>query len=164
MKNFLRLLPPSWILNAATLGRIGFLGKMPGTNGSFMGLLWYTLFFHELTPFGYFFMCVLSFYFACEICTLGENILQKKDPGCIILDEMIAMPFCFIGLQKSMTIFPVWWYMVAGFLLFRIFDIFKPFGIKKLQQFSGGFGVVIDDVAAALAVCICLHIGTGLLI
>lgn len=164
MKNLFLLLPPQWLLNASTLGRIGYWGKMPGTNGSFVGLLWYTLFFHELSPFGYFLMCLISTYLACQICTQGEIILQKKDPGCIILDEMVAMPFCFIGLQKAMSIFPVWWYMVVGFLLFRVFDILKPFGIKKLQMLPGGLGVVIDDVVAALAVCICLHIGTGLLI
>ena len=163
MKNFLSLLPTQWILNAATLGRIGFLGKMPGTNGSFVGLLWYTLFFHNLSPFVYFCMCLLSTYFACEICTQGEIILQKKDPGCIILDEMIAMPFCFIGLQKAMAIFPVWWFMLFGFILFRILDIFKPFGIKRIQKLPGGLGVVMDDIVAALIVCICLHIIVPLL-
>ena len=109
-------------------------------------------------------MCLISTYLACQICTQGEIILQKKDPSCIILDEMVAMPFCFIGLQeKAMALFPVWWYMLAGFVLFRIFDIFKPFGIKKLQELPGGLGVVIDDVVAALATCLCLHIGTWML-
>ena len=156
---FFRLfIPPRWWLNTATLGRIGYWGKMPGTNGSFIGLIWYTLFFHNLSPFAYFFCSLLSAWCACKICTQAELILNKKDPGCVILDEMIAIPFCFYGLQPSMQIYPVWWFMLLGFILFRIFDIFKPLGIKKLQTFPGGFGVVIDDIAAAFATCICLHL------
>ena len=47
---------------------------------------------------------------------------------------------------------------VAGFLLFRFYDILKPLGIARLQTLPGGWGVVADDVAAALAACATLHI------
>lgn len=155
--------PTHWILKIATLGRLGYLGKMPGTNGSFIGLIWYTLFFHELSPFFYLILGILSVYIACEICTQAEMLLQTKDPQCVILDEMVAIPFCFLGLQPAMQLYPVWMYMLSGFLLFRFFDILKPFGIKKLQTLPGGLGIVMDDIAAALASCICLHILTFLL-
>jgi phosphatidylglycerophosphatase A len=49
--------------------------------------------------------------------------------------------------------------LVAGFLLFRLFDITKPFGIGRLQSLPAGWGVVADDLAAALATCATLHIG-----
>jgi len=164
MKRILMLFPTHWILNAATLGPIGKLGKMPGTNGSFVGLIWYTLIFHELSPLPYLIFSLLSVYIACHICTQAELLLRKKDPQCVILDEMVAIPFCFLGLQPFMSNSPVWLYMLVGFILFRIFDILKPFGIKKLQTLPGGLGIVIDDVVAALATCVCLHILTLLFI
>lgn len=158
MKLLLQVLPTRWIMTFATLGPVGYWKKMPGTYGSFVGLIWYTLFFHELSPMVYLLMCGLSCYLACEICTQAELILRKKDPGCIILDEMVAMPLCFIGLQPYMQHYPVIWYMTSGFLLFRLFDIIKPLGIKRLQNLPGGVGVVMDDVAAALVTCCCLHL------
>ena len=51
-----------------------------------------------------------------------------------------------------------WPVLIAGFVLFRLFDIFKPFGISKLQNLPGGLGCVADDLAAALASCIVLHL------
>jgi phosphatidylglycerophosphatase A len=51
----------------------------------------------------------------------------------------------------------VWAVLLAGFALFRLFDITKPLGIARLQNLPGGWGVVIDDTAAALAACATLH-------
>ena len=48
------------------------------------------------------------------------------------------------------------WFMV-GFLVFRYLDIFKPFGIRKIEKFSGGFGIMMDDVAAGLLGCATLN-------
>jgi phosphatidylglycerophosphatase A len=53
----------------------------------------------------------------------------------------------------------VWIYMLAGFALFRLFDILKPFGIGRLQRHPGGIGVVLDDLAAALATNLVLRLG-----
>ena len=158
VSNWMRFIPTNWILNAATLGKIGYWGKMPGTNGSFVGLIYYTLFFHDLSFLGYLLLAIISTFLAIDIFTIAEQILQKKDPGCVILDEMVAIPFCFIGLQPFMVKYPTWIFMLVGFLLFRFFDILKPFGIRKLQDLPGGLGIVIDDIAAALASCVCMHI------
>lgn len=151
-------LPPSIVKFLSTLGPVGFWGKAPGTNGSFFGLFWYSLAFHQLQPFWYFIYLFLSITFAISICDDAERIFQKKDPNFVILDEFVAMPVCFIGLQKAMSEHPMWLFMLLGFLLFRFFDILKPLGIKKLQDLPGGKGVVIDDIAAALATCACLHL------
>lgn len=158
MHPLLKFLPTRWILNCVTLGPIGHFKKMPGTYGSFVGLIYYTLCFHSLQPMEYLLACLVSFYLACILCDEGEKILQKKDPSCIILDEMVAMPFCFLGLQKIMQVYPVWHFMLAGFVLFRCFDILKPLGIKKIQRLNGGLGVVLDDIVAAFVVCIILHL------
>ena len=108
IKSLFAFIPSPWILNAATLGKIGFWGKMPGTNGSFVGLIYYTLFFHTLSPLAYLLWAGITTYIACVICTRAELLLGKKDPSCVILDEMVAIPFCFLGLQFQMQIYPVW--------------------------------------------------------
>ena len=152
--------PPQWSCKIATLGRLGFLGKMPGTNGSAAGLIGYTLFFHtQPLPF-YLLTCMLLIAMAISICTQAEQSFGEKDPPYVILDEAVAMPLCFIGLQPTMQFYPVWWFMLIGFALFRLFDILKPFGIRSLQKLPGGQGIVLDDVAAAIATCVCLHLWT----
>jgi phosphatidylglycerophosphatase A len=54
-------------------------------------------------------------------------------------------------------VWPPWVIFIAGFLLFRLFDIAKPFGIRKLEDLPGGWGIMFDDVAAALLACLALH-------
>jgi phosphatidylglycerophosphatase A len=98
---------------------------------------------------------------AVLLCGEGEKRLKKRDPGEIILDEIIAIPLCFLGLKTQMLESGfVWLYMIAGFGLFRLYDIVKPFGIRSLQKYPGGWGVVLDDLAAAVAVNVTLRLFT----
>ncbi|MCX6943233.1 MAG: phosphatidylglycerophosphatase A, partial [Opitutales bacterium] len=78
------------------------------------------------------------------------------------LDEVVAMPLCFLGWPALAGSLPVWAVLLAGFALFRFYDILKPLGIRRLQDLPGGWGVVVDDLAAALASCATLHAGLGL--
>ncbi|OHE71018.1 MAG: hypothetical protein A2007_00850 [Verrucomicrobia bacterium GWC2_42_7] len=156
--SFRLLLPANWIKNLSTLGPLGFWGKAPGTNGSIAGLLWYSMVFHFLTPGMYVLLLAISITFAIAICEEAEILFAKKDPSFVILDEFVAMPVCFIGLKGAMLHHPMWIFMLTGLLLFRFFDILKPLGIKKLQDLKGGLGVVIDDIAAAILTCLCLHV------
>lgn len=154
-------LPTSFVKNCATLGPLGFWGKAPGTVGSLAGILWYTVAFHFLDPVSYVLLLAATLYFAVAICGEAEDRMFKRDPGEVILDEFVCIPICFIGLQGAITSLGGWaWVMLlAGFAGFRFFDILKPLGIKKLQSKPGGWGVVVDDAVAALATCVCLHIG-----
>ncbi|HCJ11737.1 MAG: hypothetical protein A2Y14_05075 [Verrucomicrobia bacterium GWF2_51_19] len=156
MKNLLASLPTRFVNGVSTLGPIGYWGKAPGTNGSFVGLLWYTLFFYQATASTYILLLALSTLIAILFCGESELRMKRKDPPEALIDEVIAMPYCFIGLAKHMQ--PLWLYMIAGFALFRFFDILKPLGIRKLQNLPGGYGIVIDDLAAAFATCLCLHL------
>jgi phosphatidylglycerophosphatase A len=92
-------------------------------------------------------------------CGEAEFRLGRRDPGEVNLDEFMAMPLCFIGWPALLDVAPRWAVFLAGFALFRLFDITKPFGIDKLQDLPAGWGIVIDDVAAALAACATLHAG-----
>ena len=158
----MRLLPNSWVCGISTLGPVGYWGKAPGTLGSFAGLIWYTVFFHPLQDHLFLYL-VLNFFFigfAVLVCGEAEKRFQTKDPSFIILDEFISIPVCFWGVFYFLPPnFPVWIILLIGFLLFRFFDILKPFGISKLQVYPHGKGVVYDDLAAAGASCVCLHIG-----
>lgn len=156
---WVKLLPTPVVLNMATLGPMGHLGKAPGTTGTVLGLLGYTVFFHGLGPIGFVLLLALWIYVAVAICDEAEVRMARRDPGCIILDEFVAVPLCFIGLQPAMLQMPPWILALAAFALFRVFDIIKPFGIRRLQNWPGGVGVVADDLAAALATALVLNIG-----
>lgn len=157
---WLRLAPSRYIINMATLGPVGRVGKAPGTAGTAVGLLWFTFFFYQASPFIYLFVGGLSVAFAVAVCGEAEIRLGKRDPGEIVLDEFVAVPFCYMGLQPYLVGegSQGWAIILAGFVIFRIFDILKPFGISRLQKIEGGAGVVVDDLAAAGATAICLHI------
>jgi len=157
-----RFLPASFVLGCATLGPLGRRLPAPGTWGSAAGLIYFTVLFYPRGPLGYTLLCAAGLYFAVAMCGEAEFRIGRKDPGEVILDEFAAMPLCFLGWPALLGTLPVWAIMLAGFALFRLFDIVKPFGIRRLQDLPGGWGVVIDDVAAALAACLALHLAAGL--
>ncbi len=66
------------------------------------------------------------------------------DPGAVVLDEIVALPIVFLG-APAIT----WQVLVAGYLLFRLFDITKPGLVREIENLPGGWGIVADDVAAA---------------
>jgi phosphatidylglycerophosphatase A len=74
------------------------------------------------------------------------------------------MPLCFLGWQwiAGTGTLPYLVLLAAGFCLFRLYDIFKPWVIDSLQELPGGWGVVADDTAAALATCATLHLAHAL--
>ena len=163
----MRLVQPAWtrglptplVVGLATLGPIGRRLPAPGTWGSAAGLLWVSAVFllPRLGSGCTLALCLASGYLAVAFCGEAEIRLGKKDPGEIILDEFVAMPLCFLGWPGLAAAWPPWAVLLAGFGLFRFFDIVKPLGIRRLQMLPGGWGVVIDDTAAALAACAALH-------
>lgn len=155
---WVKLLPDSVVIGIATLGPIGNLKPAPGTWGSVVGIVWFSVAFWNLNYLATLLFTFLSLYIAVQICWEAEFRLQMRDPGKIVLDEFAAIPVCFIGLQRLLHSDIGWLVLLAGFLLFRLFDIWKPLGIKKLQDCPGGLGVVLDDIAAAFATCVCLFI------
>ena len=168
----MRLAQPSWtqrwptnlVVALATLGPIGQRLPAPGTWGSAAGLLWVIAAFWwpRLDVACTLALALASGYAAVALCGEAEIRVGKKDPGEIILDEVVAMPLCFLGWPVLVGPLPAWAVLLAGFALFRLFDIAKPLGIARLQNLPGGWGVVIDDTAAALAACATLHLGVRL--
>jgi phosphatidylglycerophosphatase A len=154
-----RSLPDWLIINVATLGPLGRKLPAPGTWGSLAGLLYFTVFFLRASFVENVIASVIGTLLAVGICGEAEVRLKQKDPGKVNLDEFTVMPLCFLGWGSLGGSVPVWAILLAGFALFRFFDILKPLGIARLQRLPGGWGVVMDDVGAALAACGALHAG-----
>ncbi len=143
------------ILFCATLGGIGYFPKAPGTYGSFVGLLIPIYLEPYISLKAYSLGLSLGIFLAIGCCHVAERLMGHKDPSAVVLDEAIAMPLCFWGVQ---SFGPKGLFWLLGFALFRFFDIWKPLGIKKLQYLPGGLGIVVDDLAAALCVNACLRV------
>lgn len=155
-----RFLPTPWVINTAMLGPVGRVQRGPGTAGSLAGLFYFTVFFAGLPWWLVVLMSLPPLYFAVAICGEAEFRLGQRDPGGVVLDEFVVMPLCFLGwtsLPAAWVNAGPWAVFLGGFGLFRLFDITKPLGISRLQNLPGGWGVVTDDVAAALATCATLH-------
>jgi phosphatidylglycerophosphatase A len=85
-------------------------------------------------------LLAFSFYVADQ----AEKIYQKKDDQRIVIDEIIGFQITMIPVAINVP------GICAGFVLFRIFDILKPFPIRYLQRLPGGWGIVVDDVVAGI--------------
>jgi phosphatidylglycerophosphatase A len=157
-----RFLPTDTVLACATLGPIGRTLKAPGTWGSVAGLLYFTVIFYPLGWIASVLLGALGAYVAVAICGEAEFRLGRRDPGEVILDEFVAMPLCFLGWPALIGPVPPWAVFLNGFALFRLFDIAKPFGIRRLQDLPAGWGVVADDIAAALVSCGVMHLAQWL--
>jgi phosphatidylglycerophosphatase A len=73
-----------------------------------------------------------------------ERLLGRKDPGVIVIDEVAGMLLSVILLPRTIPV------LATAFLLFRLFDIWKPFPARESQALSGGMGVMVDDLVAGL--------------
>ena len=130
-------------------GKIPFA---PGTWGSAFALIpWY--FCRGLSLVNY--LIVLAVIFVVGFLTSGsaEKIIDRPDPGCIVIDEILGM---FITLTLAPN-HPVAW--LLGFILFRIFDVLKPFPVSWFDtHLHGGIGIMMDDVMAGIYALICLQL------
>lgn len=156
--NAMRGLPTSLVVGLATLGPLGRKLPAPGTWGSLAGVLYFTVFFQRMNNAELIGVTAVAAVLAALLCGEAEVRLKRQDPGMVVLDEFVAIPLCFLGWRTLLQHWPIWAVLLAGFALFRLFDILKPFGIRKLQSVPGGWGVVVDDLAAALAACASLHL------
>ena len=132
------------VLFLATGFFIGTVPVAPGTFGSIIGLpICYLISRLNILPAV---ICTVLFIcFAIWIAAAAEEVFKKKDAGEIVIDEIAGLIVTFIGLPFTLKT------MIAGFIIFRVFDILKPFPIRTFEKkVAGGFGVVLDDVLAGI--------------
>lgn len=127
----------------------GFFPCAPGTFAGFIGLLiWYVLYMY-MSPF---FLTITTVLLIVIVTILGiwtSNVMEKywgEDPRTVVIDE-------YVGTWIPLLIAPsddnTWWVALLGFILFRVIDIYKPLGCRKIEEICpGGYGVMFDDVLA----------------
>ncbi len=127
----------------------GAMPRAPGTWGT-LAALPFVLLWQQLPPWGYEIVLVLSTLLGIWLCHKTAADLGVHDHGGIVWDE-------FVGLWIALWLAPTGWlWLLAGFLLFRLFDIWKPWPIRWIDHHvGGGLGIMLDDIIAgfmALAV------------
>jgi len=130
----------------------GTVPRAPGTFGTLAALVLY-LVLPDMTPFAYAVFLLAGFLLGIWICGKTARDIGVHDHGGIVWDE-------FIGFWLTMFLAPpgLFW-LLAGFVLFRVFDIIKPWPIRWFDRHvHGGFGIMIDDVLAGVMAWMCLQL------
>lgn len=125
----------------------------PGTIGSLWGpvLVW-GLAAISIESFWLLPVLVVLFLVGVPLCEAGAKYFGKHDPGAVVFDEIAAYPLVHLLVPLD------WTTCIIGFVLFRIFDILKPWPIKKFEKLPGGWGIMADDTIAALFAMISLKL------
>jgi phosphatidylglycerophosphatase A len=130
----------------------GLSPKAPGTMGTLAAIpLWWLLAQLPLTS--YLIVVLIAAVVGITICGRAADQMGVHDHGGIVWDE-------FVGFWIAMAALPITWQsLILGFVLFRLFDILKPWPISWLdKKVSGGFGIMIDDVIAGLAAAAVIYL------
>ncbi len=130
---------------------IGLIPKAPGTFGTLLGIPLSYLFL-LLGEYGYYIATLLFISLSIVIAELYDRTLKEHDHQTIVIDEVAGYLVAFAALP-----FQVFW-VVLAFLLFRFFDVLKPFPINRLDRMKGGLGIVLDDLGAGLITNVILQI------
>lgn len=160
-------------LSVTTFG-VGYIPLAPGTFGSMVGVLIYLAaaaaeasialyymgrgwrlaqidaWFHAVNLILFLLFCLLGIWAAGR----AVKIFQDKDPQKAVVDEVIGQLIVFLFVPFGLG----WPFVLAGFLLFRLFDIWKPYPIDSLQNLPAGIGVCADDILAGVYGGVCLSI------
>lgn len=136
----------------ATAGYTGYFPIAPGTIGSAVGLLVYLVVWWSGSPAVEAGLIAAVFAAGTWAGTIAERYFGGIDPGPVVIDEVL-------GMLVTLAFMPVTlWSAIAGFVLFRIFDVIKPFPARRFEALHGGLGVMADDAMAAVYANICLRL------
>ena len=128
----------------ATVAYCGYFPIAPGTVGSAAGLVVYLLVWWTRSPIVEIALIAATFAAGTWAATHAERFFGGIDPGPVVIDEVL-------GMLITLAFMPVGlWTAIAGFVLFRIFDVIKPFPAGRFERLHGGLGVMSDDAMAAV--------------
>jgi len=136
----------------ATFGYVGFFPIAPGTAGSVAALALYALVRWAGTPAVELVTIIAVFAIGIWAATGTERALARKDPGPVVIDEVLGMLVTLAFLPLSL------WGIVTGFLIFRLFDVIKPFPAGRLEHLPAGLGIMADDAMAGVYAHLVLRI------
>ncbi|VAW92752.1 Phosphatidylglycerophosphatase A [hydrothermal vent metagenome] len=156
IKYFRAAVPFKLLLNPIHLLSFGFgSGLSPFASGTFGTLAAIPFYYYmQSLPITYYLLMVaLTFALGVYICDVTSKALGVHDHGAIVWDEFVGYFITMIALPSG------WTYIIVGFFMFRVFDVFKPWPINILdEKVSGGFGIMIDDVLAGVYALVCMQI------
>lgn len=139
-------------LHFCRLGGAGLAPSAPGTWGSAVAALLAPLLFCPLSFMGRILVLVGLFILGGLAASRAERLLGRSDPGEVVIDELLGLWLVLLPFRE-----PTLPLLVAAFLLFRFFDILKPWPVSASELWlPGGFGVMIDDVVAGALAMVCL--------
>jgi phosphatidylglycerophosphatase A len=141
----------------ATVAYCGYFPIAPGTVGSAAGLIVYLLVWWSHSPLVEAGLIAATFAAGTWAATHAERYFGGIDPGPVVIDEVL-------GMLVTLAFIPVGWSAaLAGFVLFRVFDVIKPFPADRLEKFHGGFGIMADDLMAGIYANLVLRVVMWLL-
>lgn len=141
---------PGWAVWIATCGGLGYFPVGPGSVGAALGVALVVALGRLPVPAVWVSVAVGAG--AAAVLALGvgaasgaEAHFNRKDPGHVVIDEVAGQMVTLLAFPRSN-----WKGLLAGYLLFRFFDVVKPFPARRLEHLRGGWGIMLDDVAAGL--------------
>jgi phosphatidylglycerophosphatase A len=136
----------------STFFGVGLFPVGPGTIASLITVFIYKFFLYSLNWPLYLLITILLTAAGIYTSTVYAKALNLKDPGKVVIDEVA-------GQLVALFLLPAEWkILLSSFLLFRLFDIIKPLGVKKLEDLPWGWGIMADDLASGLAVNLLMHL------
>jgi len=137
---------------------IGYFPYGPGTMGALALTVGYW-FAPEIEWIWFVVLLIMGTVVGVVSSSLTERFIQissgdqtHSDPQIIVIDEIVGMLFALLALPKTAT------FVAAAFVLFRFFDIVKPFPVNKFEKLPSGWGIMLDDIAAGILANVILHV------
>lgn len=135
----------------ATFFGIGKLPLAPGTWASVVAApLFYPLIDYPVIQGG---VLIVIFFLGVFACTRYAKNLAEVDPSSAVIDEVLGMGVAMLAIPKQ------WPFAVMALILFRVFDIWKPYPIRRIEKLPGGWGIMTDDLVAGIYARIWIQIG-----
>ncbi len=149
----------SLLIFIATFFNVGKFPFAPGTlaSGITMGIFFLSNYFFSPDIYSQTFAILIIFLLGIPAAGTAEVHFGTKDPQAVVIDEVAGQMVSLLFILAEFSIYSVSLY-IAGFFIFRFFDIFKPFPINIADRIKGGFGIMIDDILAGLYSLATIHI------
>ena len=133
------------------------IGKIPGAPGTWGSLAAVPCFYYLARfPWVHLGLLPLLFLLGVYASTQVERRFAEKDPSWVVIDEVLGVGVAMVGIPTD------WPFVIMALILFRLFDIWKPYPIRKLEKLPEGWGIMADDLLAGVYANIWIHIGVFL--
>jgi phosphatidylglycerophosphatase A len=150
----------AWAWWVATFLGTGYLHPGPGTHASLITVVLWWVLTMRLAPTQHLPVLAVLALVATLVGIPAAGIVAResgrKDPQQVVIDEVAGQMIALLGIPYFVPL--TWKYLLASLILFRAFDIVKPPPVRQLEKLPGGWGIVLDDVAAGLLALVSLQL------